>query len=255
MTQTRSHGTITTAIQHQIATIEFAHPASNSFERTQLDALTHSFQELSNNPNVSVIVLQSQGTGAFCAGASFKELLAVTTPEQGRNFFSGFAHLIQAMRDCPKIILGRIHGKAVGGGVGIIAACDYTLATTNASIKLSELAIGIGPFVIEPAVSHKIGKTAMAAMTLEPDQWQSPQWAHQKGLYTQLHQDQPSLDQAVAERAAKLASYNPEALTQLKKILWHNTPNWEQLMLERATISGQLVLSQHTKTALEQFKK
>src|SRR3970040_122669 len=175
------NGSLTTTIKNKIATVEFGHPASNSFPRQLLDSLTSELNILSGHQEVSVIVLRSVGTGAFCAGASFDELLAVSSQEEGTTFFSGFANLINAMRSCSKIIVGRIHGKAVGGGVGIAAACDYAFAKVNSSIKLSELAIGIGPFVIEPAVSRKIGKSAMSEMTLAAHEWKSADWAKEKG--------------------------------------------------------------------------
>ena len=248
-------GSLITTIENKIATVEFGHPASNSFPRELLDRLTNEFNSLSTNPAVSVIVVKSEGTGAFCAGASFDELLAVSNQEEGTRFFSGFAHLINAMRNCSKLIVGRIHGKAVGGGVGIASACDYTLATKNASVKLSELAIGIGPFVIEPAVSRKIGKMAMAEMTLAAHEWKTADWAKEKGLYAKTFETDQELDIAVADFSTKLSSYNPEALGEMKKVLWEGTQDWETLLLERAAISGKLVLSDFTKKALSQFKK
>jgi methylglutaconyl-CoA hydratase len=248
-------GSLITTIENKIATIQFGHPASNSFPRELLDRLTNEFNSLSTNTAISVIIVKSEGNGVFCAGASFDELLAVSNQEEGTIFFSGFAHLINAMRNCSKLIVGRIHGKAVGGGVGIASACDYTLATKNASIKLSELAIGIGPFVIEPVVSRKIGKMAMAEMTLAAHEWKTADWAKEKGLYANTFETIPELDVAVADFTAKLASYNPEALLEMKKVLWEGTQDWETLLLERAAISGKLVLSDFTKKALSQFKK
>jgi len=248
-------GSLTTTINSTIATVQFSHPASNSFPRKLLNALTAELDQLSANTAVSIIILRSEGTGAFCAGASFDELLAVSNQEEGTQFFSGFANLINAMRKCSKIIIGRIHGKAVGGGVGIAAACDYAFATIDSSIKLSELAIGIGPFVIEPAVSRKIGKTAMTEMTLAATEWKNTDWAQQKGLYAKVLQDQVELDIDLAHFTSKLASYNPEGLVQMKKIIWEGTEDWDALLLERAAISGELVLSDFTKNALNQFKK
>ncbi|WP_016990128.1 enoyl-CoA hydratase/isomerase family protein [Flavobacterium sp. ACAM 123] len=248
-------GSLTTTINNTIATVQFSHPASNSFPRKLLDGLTEELNKLSANAAVSVIVLRSEGTGAFCAGASFDELLAVSNLEEGTQFFSGFANLINAMRKCSKIIVGRIHGKAVGGGVGIAAACDYALATIDSAIKLSELAIGIGPFVIEPAVSRKIGRTAMTEMTLAATEWKNTDWAHDKGLYAKVLANQVELDIDITHFTEKLASYNPEALVQMKRIIWEGTDDWDSLLLERAAISGELVLSDFTKEALNQFKK
>lgn len=248
-------GTIQTNIENKIARVTFSHPASNSFPSNQLQALTDELNSLSNNDEVTVVVLQSEGTGAFCAGASFDELLAVNDLETGRQFFSGFANVINAMRSCKKIIVGRIHGKAVGGGVGLASACDYTFASEMASIKLSEIAIGIGPFVIEPAVSRKIGKSAMAEMTLAPTEWKSAQWAFNHKLYAQLFSSAVEMDEALEKFVSQLATYNPDALSEFKKVLWEGTENWDELLYERAAISGKLVLSDFTKEALNAFKK
>lgn len=250
-----ANGTITTIIENAIATVTFAHPASNSFPSSQLKELTMELDNLSSNESITVIVLQSAGEGAFCAGASFDELLSVTNLEDGTAFFSGFANVINAMRRCKKIIVGRIQGKAVGGGVGLAAACDYTFAVDNAAVKLSEIAIGIGPFVIEPAVSRKIGKTAMSQMALLPAEWKSAQWAYQNGLYSELFSSVSEMDIALQAYAAKLSAYNPEALFGMKKVLWEGTEEWGALLYERAAISGKLVLSDFTVNALNQFKK
>lgn len=247
-------GSLQTTIQNAVATVQFGHPASNSFPRQLLDRLTSEINLLSSNDKVSVVVLQSEGSKVFCSGASFDELLAVENEEEGKAFFSGFAHLINAMRKCSKIIIGRVQGKAVGGGVGIIAACDYALATPESAVKLSELAIGIGPFVIEPAVSRKIGKTAMAEMTLAAHEWKPADWALQNGLFSAICTAN-ELDSAVEDFAQKLSSYNPQALSEMKKIIWEGTENWDSLLLERAAITGKLVLSDFTRNALTQFKK
>ena len=250
-----TNGTITTTIENKIATLTFSHPASNSFPSNQLQALTNEINALSHNDLVTTIVLKSEGEGAFCAGASFDELLQVNDMDTGKAFFSGFANVINAMRCCKKVIIGRIHGKAVGGGVGLASACDYVFATTNASIKLSEIAIGIGPFVIEPAVSRKIGKSAMAEMTLAPTEWKSAQWAFDHKLYAQLFDTTAAMDEALQVFANQMASYNPEALYEFKKVLWEGAENWDALLYERAAISGKLVLSDFTKNALNAFKK
>ncbi len=246
-------GFVLSTIDNKIATLEFGHPASNSFPSDLLNRLTNELNSLSNNEAVSVIVLKSNGSGAFCAGASFDELLAVSNQQEATKFFSGFANVLNTMRTCSKIIIGRIHGKAVGGGVGIIAACDYALATTESAIKLTELAIGIGPFVIEPVVSRKIGKIALTEMTLETE-WKSATWANQKGLYAKLLTTTAELDLEISAFANKLANYNPEALTEMKKVFWVGTENWDSLLYERAQISGKLALSDFSKKALNQFK-
>lgn len=253
MTSQNHNGFLRTTIENKIATLEFGHLASNSFPSNLLERLKNELNDLSNNSEVFVIVLKSSGSGVFCAGASFDELLAVTNQEEATQFFSGFANVLNAMRNCSKIIIGRIQGKGVGGGVGIIAACDYALATTDSSIKLSELAIGIGPFVIEPALSRKIGKTAMAEMTLETD-WKTAAWANQKGLYVKVFATTAELDIEITAFANKLAIYNPEALAEMKKVLWKGTENWSTLLYERAEISAKFVLSDFSKNAINQLK-
>ena len=248
-------GTITTSILNQVATIEFSHPSSNSFPSTLLQELTDEINTLSKIDSASIIILKSSGTGAFCAGASFDELLSINNYEDGSRFFSGFANVINAMRKCPKLIIGRIHGKAVGGGVGLAAACDYAFATNKSDVKLSEIAIGIGPFVIEPAVSRKIGKMAMSEMTLNPTAWKTSKWAFEKGLYSEIFDSIEELDKRLDEYTNELASYNYDALFEIKKVLWEGTNCWDSLLYERAAISGRLVLSDFTKNALEKFKK
>lgn len=254
MSTTIQNGSLQTIFNNAVATVQFGHPASNSFPRELLDRLSAEINALSLNKTVSVIVLQSEGSKVFCSGASFDELLEVENEEQGTEFFSGFAHLLNAMRNCSKLIIGRVQGKAVGGGVGIISACDYALATPESAVKLSELAIGIGPFVIEPAVSRKIGKAAMAEMTLAAHEWKSAEWALNNKLFSEIHSAE-NLDNAVANFAQKLSSYNPEALSEMKKIIWEGTEHWESLLIERAGITGKLVLSDFSKNALTQFKK
>ncbi len=254
MTNQNPNGVLITTIENTVATLEFGHPASNSFPSNLLDRLTNELNSLSDNPIVSVIVLKSSGSGAFCAGASFDELKSVSNLEEAIKFFSGFANVLNAMRNCSKIIIGRIHGKAVGGGVGIAATCDYALATSGSDIKLSELAIGIGPFVIEPAVIRKIGKSAMAEMTLET-KWKTATWANQKGLYAKVFETTAELDVEIMVFANKLASYNPDALIEIKKMFWEGTEIWKNLLYERAEISGKLLLSDFSRKALNQFKK
>ncbi|MEZ0128736.1 enoyl-CoA hydratase/isomerase family protein [Flavobacterium sp. LBUM151] len=254
MSSENQNGSLQTTFQNTVATVQFGHPASNSFPRELLNRLTAEINSLSQNETVSVIILKSEGSKVFCSGASFDELLQVENEEQGTEFFSGFAHLLNAMRNCSKIIIGRVQGKAVGGGVGIISACDYAFATPESAVKLSELAIGMGPFVIEPAVSRKIGKTAMTEMTLAAQDWKPASWAFEKGLYSEIHIAE-ELDAAVEDFAQKLSSYNPEALFEMKKIIWEGTDHWESLLIERAAITGKLVLSDFTKNALTQFKK
>lgn len=250
-----SSGNLFTSINNNIATIEFGHPASNSFPGELLDRLTKALNKLSNNDDVRVIVLKSEGELAFCAGASFDELMAISNLTEGKEFFSGFANVINAMRVCSKLIVGRVQGKAVGGGVGLISACDYALATEVAAIKLSELSIGIGPFVIAPALERKIGKAALTELTLAATEWKNAYWAKEKGLYAKVFETIDELDKELDYFTNELASYNPEALKNMKETLWEGTNHWNELLIARAEISGQLVLSDFTKNALKTFKK
>lgn len=254
MTTDRTQGSLYTSIQNKIATIEFGHPASNSFPRVLLQRLAEEFNTLSHNPDVNIIVLKSEGEKAFCAGASFDELLAIDNFEQGAVFFSGFANVINAMRNCSKLIIGRIQGKAVGGGVGLASACDYALATEESAVKLSEFTIGIGPFVIAPAVERKMGKAALAEMTLAADEWKNAYWAKEKGLYAKVFETIAELDRELDIFTLKLASYNPEALSSMKRVLWQGTEHWDTLLADNAKISGRLVLSKFTRDALSRFK-
>ena len=255
MTTMRQNGSLYTSFQKNIATIEFGHPAGNSFPSELLERLTKEMNSIAKNDIISVIILKSEGEKAFCAGASFDELVAISNFEEGKRFFSGFANVINAMRTCGKLIIGRVQGKTVGGGVGLAAACDYVLATESAAIKLSEFTIGIGPFVIEPAVKRKIGVAGLSELTLDATDWKNAYWAKEKGLYAKVFETIIELDEEVEVLASKLASYNPSALAEMKKVLWENTQNWDDLLAERAAISGELVLSEFTKNALAKFSK
>ena len=249
-----SSGSLYTYIESNIATIEFGHPASNSFPGELLSRLTTSLNELSNNEDVHVIIFKSEGEKAFCAGASFDELVLISTIEEGKKFFSGFANVINAMRSCSKLIIGRVQGKVVGGGVGLVAACDYCLASEQASIKLSEFTIGIGPFVIEPVVRRKIGLAALSELTIDATSWKNAYWAKEKGLYAKVYGTISELDTEVSILANKLSKYNPKAMKEMKKSFWKGTDNWNELLAEKAEISGELVLSEFTKSALQKFK-
>jgi methylglutaconyl-CoA hydratase len=233
-----------------IAEITFFHEAQNSLPSEILMKLAMAISEEGQNPRSRVIVLKSGGDRTFCAGASFTELIAIQEFESGKKFFSGFAHVINAIRTCGKMVIGRVQGKAIGGGVGLAAAVDYCLATRHASVKLSELAVGIGPFVVGPAVQRKVGFSAFSQMTLNSTELYDAAWAKEKGLYAGVFDTIEELDQAVMVLAEKLADSNPEALSLLKKVFWEGTENWDVLLLERAGMSGKLVLSDFTKKAL-----
>jgi methylglutaconyl-CoA hydratase len=241
-------------IENNIATIEFFHPEQNSLPGHILAQLANTITEVGNNDAVKVIILKSGGDRTFCAGASFKELIAINDAETGKVFFSGFANVINAMRKCPKFIIGRIQGKTVGGGVGIAASTDYCMATKFAAVKLSELNVGIGPFVVSPAIERKMGVSAMSQIAIDANTFYEATWAREKGLYANVYESIEEMDSAVQAFATHLCSYNPEAMTEMKKVFWRGTDDWDTLLAERAAISGRLVLSDFTKKTLEKFK-
>lgn len=242
-------------IHNGFATIEFFHPEHNSLPADVLHQLTQTIIQAGNNDAIKVIVLKSAGDKTFCAGASFKELVQIDNVNDGKVFFSGFANVINAMRKCPKFIIGRVQGKTVGGGVGIAAATDYCLATQQAAIKLSEFTIGIGPFVVSPVVERKMGISAVSQLTLDANRFFEASWAREKGLYGDVYENSEALDVAVHTLATRLCSYNPEAMREAKKVFWSGTENWDMLLAERADISGRLVLSDFTKETLKKFSK
>ncbi|MBK8955099.1 MAG: enoyl-CoA hydratase/isomerase family protein [Saprospiraceae bacterium] len=245
---------VTHKIENGLATVQFFHPAHNSLPGNLLKELADTIDALGQHEQVNLVLLCSAGEKTFCAGASFDELAAINDRESGKIFFSGFAKVILAIRNCPKIVLCRVHGKAIGGGVGLAAAADYSLASKYASIRLSELAVGIGPFVIGPAVERKIGKAAFQMMAINPDEWQTAEFAKQKGLFNEVFETTEQLDAYIQHFTSKLISYNPAALFKLKSIFWEGTENWDQLLFERAAISGELVLSDYCKKAIGEFK-
>ena len=248
-------GHVISTIENQIGIIEFGHPLSNSLPGNILNKLALTITELSKNENCKVILLKSAGDRAFCAGASFDELVAIKDLEEGRIFFSGFAKVINACRTSQKIIVARIQGKAVGGGVGIAASADYAFATKHSAVKLSELAIGIGPFVVGPAVQRKIGLSAMSELAIDATQWRSAEWAQNKGLYSSVSESSEIMDEKIYELIQKLANSNPDAMRELKEIFWAGTEDWDELLARRAEISGRLVLSEFTRNAIHAFKK
>jgi methylglutaconyl-CoA hydratase len=247
-------GYIKQEFHNGITTIEFFHPQSNSLPAKLLEELANQIHAAGNDELTKVIILRSAGEKTFCSGASFDELIAIKNKEDGLEFFSGFAHVINAMRKCPKFIIGRIHGKCVGGGVGLTAAVDYAIATESAEIKLSELAIGIGPFVVGPVVERKIGSSAFMQLAIDATMWRNAEWAKRKGLFAEVHSTIENMDEAIYRLAFTLFQSSPEAMTEMKKIFWKGTENWDQLLIERAAISGRLVLSDFTKKAIAKFK-
>jgi len=255
MEQQKELGDVISKIENEVGFITFYHPKSNSLPARLLQKLTNAINDFSQSANVKVIVIQSEGDGAFCAGASFDELLSIQDTETARNFFLGFARVILAMRNAPKFVIARVQGKAVGGGVGIACAADYAIATQSASVKLSELSVGFGPFVIGPVVERRIGITAFQTLSINATDWRSASWAQEKGLFAEVYKDIFELDNAVNKLSIQLAQSNPAAMKELKNIFWQDTRHWEALLEERASISGHLALSEFAVRIMQKFKQ
>jgi methylglutaconyl-CoA hydratase len=247
-------GHVSLHVEGGIGTITFFHPAHNSMPGKLLAELTDTITKAGQNAEIKVIVLQSQGEKTFCAGASFDELISIKDTETGHRFFMGFANVINACRKCPKLIIGRVQGKAIGGGVGIASATDYCYAVKSASAKLSELAVGIGPFVVGPVVQRKVGLSAFSQMAINATKFFDADWAREKGLYAEVFDTVDQMDTAIGELAATLSNSSPEAMSDLKKVCWEGCENWDELLSIRAGISGRLVLTDFTVNAINKFK-
>lgn len=249
-----SEGTVDYSVENGVGTITFGHPAHNSLPGKLLADLALTIRNAGEDDRSIVLVLKSEGDRTFCAGASFDELISISNEKEGKKFFMGFANVINACRQSPKLIIGRVQGKAVGGGVGVASAVDYCIASKYASVKLSELAIGIGPFVVGPAVERKIGTSAFSQLSIEATEWYSAEWAEQKGLYHAVLETNEELDQYVHKLSSTLKEMSPEAMKELKRVIWRGTENWNELLQQRAEMSGRLVLSDFTRKAIENFK-
>jgi methylglutaconyl-CoA hydratase len=247
------NGYVKSHTEHGITTIEFFHPQSNSLPAKILDELAQEIHYAGTH-DTKVLILRSAGEGAFCAGASFDELMAIQNEKDGLRFFEGFAKVINAMRKCNKLIIGRIQGKSVGGAVGLVAACDYAIAVKEADVKLSELSLGIGPFVVGPVIQRKIGISAYSQLAIDATLWRNSDWAKKKGLFAEVHDSISNMDESIYRLSNALAHSNPDAMKELKKIFWKDTDNWDTLLNERAAISGKLVLSEFTKNAIAKLK-
>ena len=254
MSESTKEAYVVSSTNDNITTIEFFHPQSNSLPGTILNQLADEIHQADSNKESAVIILKSAGEKAFCAGASFDELLQINSTEEGLIFFSGFAKVINAIRVSSKFVIARIQGKCVGGGVGLAAAADYSIALDTADIKLSELAVGIGPFVVGPAVERKMGTSAFSSLSIDAISWRNGQWAFNNGLFAELHTSIEKVDEAVLKLAKTLSQSNPEAMMELKRVFWKGTEHWDTLLSERAAISGRLILSDFSRKAIEKFK-
>ncbi len=248
-------GSVNLELHNGIGVLTFFHPTHNALPSHLLSKMIAFIQDAGEREAVKAILIKSEGNRTFCAGASLDELLQLENEMQATQFFMGFADLINAIRQCPKLVLGRVQGKAIGGGVGLAAAVDYCFATQYASVRLSELSIGFGPFVIEPAVSRKIGVAATAHLTLNPTEWQTAQWAKERNLFAEVFKDVQQMDDYIVHFTKSLVEYSPEAMRAIKQVLWTGTSHWNELLAERAAISGKLAISDFTRRKLAQFKQ
>jgi len=246
-------GDVSLTIADGVGTIRFSHPKRNSLPGALLRRLAEAITWMGKDPAARVIVLRSEGVGTFCAGASFDELVNIANPLEGEEFFSGFAGVILAMIRAPKLVLVRVQGRVAGGGVGIAAAADYAFAVRDASAKLSELAVGIGPFVVGPVIERRIGGGPFAAMAVDAD-WRDADWCERHGLYARVFPEVADMDAELNALAGKLASSNPDAMGGMKRVFWEGTERWEELLAARARMSGALVLSEFTRAAIAKFK-
>lgn len=246
-------GTVQASVADGVGTVEFSHPKGNSLPAKLLDDLAGAITKLGNDAAARVIVLRSAGTGAFCAGASFDEFVTLADAEAGKRFFSGFSRVVLAMVRAPKFVLTRVHGRAAGGALGVIAASDYSIALRTASVKLSELQVGIGPFVVGVVIERKLGLAPFQSLAVHAD-WHDADWCERHGLYSALVDDEAALDVAVEAHAKRLASSNPDAMAEMKRIFWHDIGDWEERMNERAAMSGRMVFSNFTHAALTKFR-
>ena len=249
-----NEGHVKTNVQDGLATISFYHPSHNSLPGHLLAELASEITKAGKEESVKVILVKSEGNRTFCAGASFDELISIGDFPTGKNFFMGFANVINAIRTCGKVVVGRVQGKTVGGGVGLASAMDYTIATRYASVRLSELAVGIGPFVVGPAVERKVGRSAFVHMSLNPSEWQTAEWAKNNHMFAEAFESIEQMDAYLEEFIGKLLSYNPSALAEIKRVAWEGTSHWDELLESRAEVSGKLILSEYAKSAIQKFK-
>lgn len=246
-------GAVTTNVRDGVGTVEFSHPKGNSLPARLLNDLASAIRTLGADDAARVIVLRSAGSGTFCAGASFDEFTAVADAAQGKEFFSGFARVIAAMVRAPKFVLARVQGRAAGGAIGLICASDYSIAVRSAQVKLSELQVGIGPFVVGVVIERKLGLAPFQSLAVHAD-WHDAAWCERHGVYSAVVEDEAALDAAIDAHAKRLAASNPEAMREMKRIFWRGTDDWEALMGERAAMSGRMVLSAFTRDALARFR-
>lgn len=235
------------AAEYGIGRIEFFHSRGNALTSTMLREITSFIRAAGEDPEIKIVMIQSAGEASFCGGASLDELMECDSVKEARDFFMGFAHLLTAIRTCPKLVVVRVQGKVVGGGLGIVAVADLAFATVEASIRLSELSIGLGPFVIGAAVERKIGISAFSELTYLSSIWKDAHWAKEKGLFSAVFETLAALDIAMAAQIIELETYAPEAIALTKKMFWAQTPEWSDELEKRAGYSAKLWIQKKTR--------
>lgn len=249
-----NNGFVTQELKNNISEITFGTPKSNSLPGEILEKLAQTILESGKDENVKAILLKSEGEKAFCAGASFDELLEIEELEKSKIFFGGFAKVLNAMRNCGKLVVVRVQGKTTGGGVGIACAADYCFATKDSAMALTELNLGIGPFVIGPYVERKIGKSAYGAMSIDAD-FRSANWCEKHDVYHSVSENIQEMDEKIAAFMNKLSERSADALALIKKVSWEGSEHFDQLMPERILMSASLILEDSAKKNIELIKE
>ncbi len=245
---------VTSEIRNSISEITFGTPKSNSLPGEILEKLAQTILIEGKKEEVKAILLKSEGEKVFCAGASFDELLEIDELEASKKFFGGFAKVLNAMRSCGKIVVVRVQGKTTGGGVGIACGADYCFATKNAALALTEINLGIGPFVIGPYVERKIGKSQFSAMAIDAD-FRSAEWAEQHNIYHSVSETIAEMELKLGIFLDKLSARSDEALALIKKVSWEGTEHFEELMPERIHMSASLILEDSAKENIQKIKE
>lgn len=249
-----NNGFVNQELKNNISEITFGHPKSNSLPGEILELLAQTILNEGAKEEVKAILLKSDGERAFCAGASFDELLSIDELENSKKFFGGFAKVLNAMRSCGKLVIVRVQGKTTGGGVGIACAADYCFATKDSAMALTELNLGIGPFVIGPFVERKMGKSAYSAMSIDAD-FRSADWCEQHDVYHSVSENISEMDVEINKFLEKLATRSSDALSLIKKVSWEGTEHFEQLMPERILMSASLILEDSAKENIGKIKE
>lgn len=216
-----AYKTLQIELRDEVLTVTLDRPdVHNAFN----DELIHEAIDLFSNidPGAArVLVLRGSGKN-FCAGADLNwmsRMVSYTRDENIRDS-SLLAKMFALMNDCPVPVVGRIHGAAIGGGVGLVAVCDVAIASSDTKFGLSEVKLGILPAVISPYVIAKIGETHARALFLTGERFEAER-AMRIGLVHRVVDSVAELDAAVYETVTQLKTSGPEAVRECKKLIAH----------------------------------